>query len=236
MSFYPRRLMPALFLLFGNYSLAQETAPLHSLDELSRSAAEHLAAEAKRDFPGFQALVEIRPPDPRLRLSQCKQLEFNLAPGAKLFGNGSINVRCESSQPWALYLGYQIKLRGDVLVAKRPLGSRETLQAWDVALKETEFTAAPGKFLHSPQQAIGLVTKRPIQAEQPITLDMLSKPLAVRSGQKVRITVQTPSYTVSQECTAQANATAGELVRCKANNGRMLQGVAADDGTLYIQF
>lgn len=236
MSFYLRRLLPALFLLFCPGSHAKEIFSLQSLDQLSRAAAKYLETEANRNYPDFQAEIEVRPPDPRLRLGQCKQLEFEMAPGAKLYGNGSVNVRCEAPEPWALYLSYQIKLRGNILVASRPLTSRETLQPGDVAIKETEFSSAPGKFLRSAEQAIGLVMKRPIQAEQPITLDMLSKPLVIHSGQKVRIMVQTPSYTVSQECTAQSNAKAGEIVRCKANNGRMLQGIATDDGTLQIQF
>ncbi len=236
MTFYLSRLMLCLLFLLGNSSLAQEAMPIQSLEQMTQMAAEHLKSEASRSYPEFQAQIDIRPPDPRLRLYRCSHLEFSLAPGTHLYGMGSLGVRCEAPQPWALHLGYQIELRGPVLVAARALAAREAVKPRDVELREIDLSADPGNYLRNPQQAVGLLSKQPILAGQALTPNMLTKPLAIRAGQKVRIMVQTPTYTVSQECTAISNAVAGDLVRCKANNGRILQGVAMDDGTLQIQF
>lgn len=232
--FPPRGLIFCL-LLIGSPSLAQPTPDSQSLDALTKAATDHLKVEIQRAYPEHQAQISIRPPDPRLQLAHCDHLDFSLPSGANLFGAGSIGVRCTSPQTWALYLGYQVDLRGTVVLATRPLAARETIKARDVALKEIELVGTPGNYLRDPQQVIGLLTKRPVQAGQALVLDMLSRPLVIRSGQKVRIMVQTPSYTVSQECTAMTNAMAGDLVRCKANNGRMLQGVATEAGTLQIK-
>lgn len=236
MTFSSGRLLPCLFLLLGHASLAQGAAPTLPHERLIQMAADHLKSEAHRSYPEFQAHVDIRPPDPRLRLPECGQLEFKLAPGAKLYGASSLGVRCEGPRPWALSLGYQIKLRGKVLLGTRQLAAREIIKPRDVEVKEFDLSDEPSGYLREPRQAVGMLSKRPIQAGQPITLDMLAKPLVVRAGQKVRIMVQTPSYTVSQECTAISNGVAGDLVRCKANNGRILQGIATEAGTLDIQF
>lgn len=232
--FLPRSLALCLIAL-ASPCLAQQMPPSQSLDALTQAATERLKAEIHRTYPELQAQIAIRPPDPRLQLARCDRLDFSLHAGANLYGIGSIGVRCTAPRAWALSLGYQIGLRGAVVLASRPLGSRETIKARDVTLKETDLAGAPGNYLRDPQQAIGMVTSRPVQAGQALMLDMLHKPLAIRAGQKVRIMVQAADFTVSQECTAQTNALVGDLVRCKANNGRMLQGVATEASTLQIK-
>ena len=220
--------------LAGGPCLAQPALAPQSLDALSRAAHDYLKPRVAEAYPELQARIDIRPPDPRLQLTQCEELEFTLPSGASLNGIGSIGIRCASPRAWALYLAYQVGLRGPAVRAARPLAPRAAIKARDVQLKDTDLTGDPGRYLRDPRQAVGLLTKRPIQADQAITLDMLDRPLAIRSGQKVRIAVQTPSFTVSQECTAMSNAMVGDLVRCKAGNGRILQGIATEAGTLEI--
>ncbi|MFZ5473731.1 MAG: flagellar basal body P-ring formation chaperone FlgA, partial [Pseudomonadota bacterium] len=77
--------------------------------------------------------------------------------------------------------------------------------------------------------------KQPLKAGQPLTYGLLVRPLAIRAGQKVRIVVEQPGFSVSQECTAMANANVGDLVRCRVPSGRIVQGVAGEAGTIQVK-
>lgn len=235
MKFYPACLAAFILAICSGTSAAGEGGQYQSLEALVRMAADHVKTQALQSYPGFQPQVDIRPPDPRLRLSKCGQPEFSLSPGSKLHGAGSLAVRCDSQVPWAISLGYVVKLRGEVLVSQRSLLPNNTVKPSDVAMKISDLTSEPGNYLQTTQAAIGMVVKRPIEAGQPLSRDMIKQPLVIRNGQKVRIQVQKPGFSVSQECTALSNAVAGDIVRCKANNGRILEGIATETGTLEIK-
>ncbi|NWG86809.1 MAG: flagellar basal body P-ring formation protein FlgA [Hydrogenophilaceae bacterium] len=222
-------------LFFASACLAQDGIPLQSPEAVSQAAARYLEAQLKNEYPDLKAQVSVRSPDPRLRLAQCRQLQFALTAGSDLQGAGSLGAHCEAPQAWTFYLSYRIDLKGPALVTTRPLPARESIKARDVEVREIEFSAPPGSYLRQAQQAVGLLAKRPLQAGQPLTFDLLAKPLAIRSGQKVRIVVQQPGFSVSQECTAMTNANVGELVRCKAPSGRILQGIATEAGTIQVK-
>lgn len=209
--------------------------PTQSLEAMSQAAVRHLETEIQRQYPELKAKVSVRQPDPRLRFPACKQMQFALAPGSDLQGSGSLGVRCKAPYAWSLYLGYRIDLKGPVLVTTRPIAARETLKASDMENREVELAAAPGQYLRQPQQAIGMLAKQPLKAGQPLTFALLAKPLAIRAGQKVRIVVQHPDFSISQECTAMANAQVGDLVRCRVSSGRIVQGTASESGVLQIK-
>ena len=235
MKFYSVGVAALILAIFNGNAVAKEDVRYQSLDALTRMAADYVETQALSSYPRFQPRVDIRSPDPRLRLSKCEQLEFSLSPGSKLYGVGSLVVRCDSQVPWAISLGYAIKLSGEVLVSQNSLLPNHTVKPSDVAMRTSELTSEPGNYLQSPQAAIGMVAKRAIEAGRPISRDMLKQALVIRSGQKVRIQVQRPGFSVSQECTAISNAVAGDIVRCKANNGRILEGIATETGTLEIK-
>jgi flagella basal body P-ring formation protein FlgA len=234
MVFLLRRATQTL-LLCGLATAAPAEPPTQSLEAMTQAAVRHLEAEIQRQYPELKAKVSVRQPDPRLRFPACRQLQFALAPGSDLQGGGSLGVRCEVPPAWSLYLGYRIDLRGPVLVTTRPIPARDTLKARDVENREVELAAAPGQYLRQPQQAVGMLAKQPLKAGQPLTFAMLAKPLAIRAGQKVRIVVQHPDFSISQECTALANANVGDLVRCKVPSGRIVQGTASETGVLQIK-
>lgn len=234
MVFLLRSLTIFVWLMGGAVAADARPGPL-SADALSQAASRYLEAQVQKEWPGLKAKIDVLAPDPRLRLTTCNQLQFALSPGSALQGVGSLGVRCESPLAWALYLRYRIELRGPALVAARPLPAREPLKAADLEIREIDYTAPAGQYLRQPQQAVGLLAKQPLKAGQPLTYGLLVRPLAIRAGQKVRIVVEQPGFSVSQECTAMANANVGDLVRCRVPSGRIVQGVAGEAGTIQVK-
>ncbi|MCU0840798.1 MAG: flagellar basal body P-ring formation chaperone FlgA [Thiobacillaceae bacterium] len=202
---------------------------------LARQAAErHLRELAERTYAGTQAMVEVGPVDPRLRMTRCAKLEFSLPPGSRPAGNGSLGVRCESPEPWSLYLTYQIGLRGPALVLKWPVAARQALREQDVETRAIVYETTPDRYLRRGESFEGAVAARPLAAGQALTVDSIQRRQAVRAGQRVKLIVVGSGFQVSQEGVALNDAAAGDTVRVRAPNGRVLQGSATADGRVRM--
>lgn len=216
-------------------ALPAAASPWQDWDGLRGQAAEFLLAQAAEDHPGIMTRVEMGPVDPRLRFPACAAPEFFLPPGNRSWGNGNLGVRCESPEPWSLYLGYQIHLRGPALVAKRPLAMRSPLAPADWETREVDYGEDPGAYLRDLRNFPGATLARPVTAGTALVIDMLRRPQVVRSGQRVRIVIEGSGFQVSQEGIAQNNAHAGETVKVKLDNKRFVQGVAQANGTVQVR-
>lgn len=199
---------------------------------LRGQAAGWLKQQAGANFPGTSAKVEVGQIDARLRLGACSQPEFFLPAGARLWGTGSLGVRCAAPANWSLYLTYRVRLNGPALVARHPLPARQALSAGDVSLAGLDYQTNPASYLQT--LPVGAVLSRPIPAGQAILLESLISPTVIQAGRKVRMRVAGPGFTIAQEGIALNSAKAGEAVRIKTGSGRIVQGMAGQDGEVEI--
>jgi flagella basal body P-ring formation protein FlgA len=205
------------------------------LQVLRQGAAAFLSRESTSVYPDSQASVEVEAADPRLRLPRCPAPIYFLAAGSRPWGSGSVGVRCDGRSAWSLYLTYRIRLRGPALVARHPIPPRQPLAATDLVADNVEYADDPGKYPRDPSRLLGAVLTRPVAGGTPIRIDMLHRPPLVRAGQRVRILVEAPGFLVGQEGIAQHQAAAGETVRLKTAQGRIVQGTVQADGTVRVQ-
>lgn len=211
-----------------------ENDGLQDWQEVRSQAQRHLLDEIGRAYTEVRGRVEMGAVDPRLRLPRCERLAFFLPAGARLFGNGSLGVRCERPEPWTIYLGFQIALRGPALVARWPLGSRQPIKAGEVELREVDYEAPPGEYPRLMEQLEGAMTSRPIPAGQALTQDRLTRQQTVRAGQRVKVLLQGSGFEVAQEGVALNGATPGEVVRVRVQSGKLIQGLATADGRVRL--
>ncbi len=216
----------------GDASAGTPGAELQDTRLLRSQAADWIEQQAGAAFPGTSAQVQVGRIDPRLRLAECAQPEFFLPAGARLWGGGSVGVRCSAPADWRLYLTYRIQLTGPALVARHPLPARQALSADDVSVALLEYGANPAAYLQTLPS--GALIKRPIPAGQAILLESLAMPTVIQAGRKVRIHVTGASFTIAQEGIALNSAKAGEVVRIKTSSGRIVQGMAGQDGEVEI--
>lgn len=205
------------------------------LTALRDGAAGFLRGESRSAHPDSEALVEVEPADPRLRLPRCQAPGYFLAPGSRPWGSGSVGVRCDRPSNWSLYLTYRIKLRGPALVARHPIPARQRLGLADLVLDTVEYTDDPGKYPRDPARLRGVVVTRAVPAGEPINIDMVRRLPLIRAGQRVRVLVEAPGFQISQEGIAQQQAGIGETIRLKTAQGRIIQGVVQPDGTVRVQ-
>lgn len=215
-------------------SSTAQAARLQDLAVLRAQANEYLFTLAQAAYPTLSAEVRTGSLDPRLRLPHCPKPGFFLGAGNQPHGSGTLGIRCREPGQWTLYLTYKISLRGHVLVTKRPLPARQDLSSGEVELKLVTMEQPPGAYFTSLEQIRNVVTARPLDAGQPITLDVLKRSHVIRPNQRVRILAEGSGFQITQEGTAQNAAYMGDPVRVKMPSGRIIQGVADADGQVRI--
>jgi flagella basal body P-ring formation protein FlgA len=124
-------------------------------------------------------------------------------------------------------------LRGDALVATRPVAAHEQPQGGDIELRQIEYTQSPDLYPHV--MPVNAHLNRPLAAGQPIVISGLTLSTVIQAGRKVRLQSRTATFSVTQEGTALNNAIPGVLVRVKTPSGRIVQGVANQDGTVEVR-
>lgn len=228
-----------LFLLCLYAAIALWPAPSlaarawQDLQKTRGQAAAWLEQQAMAAFPGSLAQASVGDVDARLRLIACAEARFFLPANANLWGRGSLGVRCEAPSPWAFYLSYQVRLSGPALVSTRPITAREAPAGGDVELRQIEYTQSPD--LYPRALPAGARVNRPLAAGQAIVIGWLSLPSVIHAGRQVRLQTRTAAFTVSQDGIALNTAAPGEMVRVKTPGGRIVQGLAQQDGTVAVR-
>lgn len=206
-----------------------------SLDvpSLRTQAATWLERQAATAFPGSVAQASVGEVDARLHLPVCAETRFFLPANAPLWGRGSLGVRCDAPTPWSIYLSYQNRLTGPALVATRPIAAREQPVKGDVELRQIEYTQSPAVYPRA--LPVDARVNRPIAAGQAIVIGALELQNVIQAGRKVRLQVRAAAFSIGQEGTALNAAAPGAVVRVKTPGGRIVQGVANQDGTVDVR-
>ena len=226
------RLTRTFFLMLCLSTPSQAGSNMQDFQALRARAASWLEQEAVRSFPGAQVQVKMGPVDERLRLPACAQPRFFLPAGARLWGSGSLGVRCAGPADWSLYLAYDSQLRGPGLVASRPLPARHLVSAGDVDLGIVEYEQSPNLYPRELPAAARLA--RPLAAGQALIIDMFLQANVIQAGKTVQVRAGGAGFDVSQEGVALNSAAPGEAVKARMPSGRIVRGTATRDGTVAV--
>lgn len=200
---------------------------------LRQEAQAWLARQVEQAYPDAVSRVEIGPVDSRLRMADCENPRFFLSTGARLWGGGSLGMKCLAPATWTLYLTYQVQLTGPALTALHPIPARQLLGPGDATLSQVRYEHDPGSYLREIPP--GAVTQRSMNRNQPILVQDLILPDVIQAGAKVRVRVQGKGFSVTQEGKALNTAKAGGTVQVKMPTGRIVRGMANQAGEVEIR-
>ena len=222
-----------LLLLFASLPVLAAEAPAETPASIKQTVEDFVRAQLA-DQPGSR--FAIGAVDERLRLPACPQREAFLPPGARLWGNATVGVRCQTPSPWTVYVPVSVTVNGQVVVSEHALARGQAIQASDVSVREQELTQLPAGTLNRPEQAIGKTLLVNLPAAYPLRADMLKAPLVVLQGQTVRLTASRGGFTVNNEGKALGNAAEGQPVDVRTTTGQVVKGIARDGGVVEISF
>lgn len=214
--------------LYAASALAQVQDPA----AIERAAADF--ARAQTASLAGEVQVSAGPVDSRLRLPQCPQLEAFLPPGGRLWGNGTVGVRCPGG--WSIYVPVTVRVMAPAVFSARSLAAGRPLAAEDLTVQRSDLTQLPANVLSDPAQAVGKTLVASLAAGQPLRSEQLRAPLAVTQGQMVRLVARGGGVSVSSEGKALGNAAAGQSVSVRTANGQVVTGTAREGGVVEVGF
>lgn len=200
------------------------------------SAAQEFLKTHYQDSTNTQ--FRINPIDPRLQLIQCDQplqvRSDNLT--VPRGGRITLKVSCEGSNPWRIYVPARIQTMVNAVSLVRPLAPGATISAKDLTTTPVNANQQVNAYLTSPDEAIGQVVTRPMQAGQILTQQDLGIAKVIHRGDHVTVIAGTGNVSVSTEGVAQADAGIGQRVMVKnSRSGQLVEGFVRDSNTVVVK-
>ncbi|WP_018409962.1 flagellar basal body P-ring formation chaperone FlgA [Methyloversatilis thermotolerans] len=214
---------------------ASASAVGQNVQDPVRSAVQQLLAQQTAGLPG-QISIEIGQADPRLALGACKQMDAFLPSGARAWGRINVGVRCLSGSSWTIFVPARVRVEGEYLVAARALGRGQVVGEGDIAPMRGDLTELPPNMIIDARQALGLSVNVAMAAGQPLRADWLKAPVAVQSGQIVKLLARGTGFSISHDGRALAAAQPGQTVQVRTGGGQVVSGVARAGGIVEVVY
>ncbi len=173
--------------------------------------------------------------DNRITLPKCSTLEAFVPTGSRLWGNTSVGVRCNNPSAWTIYVQINIQVMTDVIHVARPLTRGTPLVAEDVKLQRVNLTQMPEGIFTELSQVTGKVPLSNLPSGQLLRQSALRLPHVILRGQKVILHIQGQGFSVNSEGIALADAAEGQVVQVRNETGRVISGIARDDGIVIVR-
>ena len=221
-----------IMVFFSGYVHAND---YQSHDDIAKTAETYLQQQLELSNAGnFE--IHMSSMDQRLKLNHCDTpLEATLAPGAKLFGKTTVEVKCTSTKPWKIFVPANLVLYENVLAAARTIIRGEVLGADDLTVVNQKVNSSSKTYFRNAEQAIGFVAKRSIQAGKIITAYMLQAPRLVKRGQQVILLATTPLMEVRMKGQALSDGAKGDVIQVRnVSSKRVVEGVVTGTGVVRV--
>ncbi|OZB72960.1 MAG: flagella basal body P-ring formation protein FlgA [Halothiobacillus sp. 14-55-98] len=147
-----------------------------------------------------------------------------------------MKIACEGSNPWRIYVPARIQTMVNAISLARPLAPGATISAEDLTTTPVNANQQVNAYLTSPDEAIGQIVTRPMQAGQILTQQDLGIAKVIHRGDHVTVIAGTGNVSVSTEGVAQADAGVGQRIMVKnSRSGQLVEGFVRDANTVVIK-
>lgn len=220
----------------GGVAQAQSAAdPAADLGPLTQRWLDDALARNQSSALPLRMEVSVGSLDSRLRLAPCARVEPYLPVGARLWGRTRLGLRCvEGATAWNVFLPVTIKAFGPAWVLTNNVAPGAALTANDATEAEVDWAADASPVLANPDVWVGQTAARQLVAGQAVRQAMVRAPLLFKAGAQVKVVAQGPGYAVSSAGQALTAGSAGQTVRVRMENGRIVSGTVSDSGTVDV--
>jgi len=228
------------FVLFAAWlalpAAAQAVAdPQAELGAITQRWLDDTLQHAQAGGSALRMEVSVGSLDPRLRLAPCARVEPYLPVGARLWGRTRLGLRCaEGPTPWNVFLPVTIQAWGPAWVLTGNVAPGAVLTAVDATQSEVDWAADSAPIMANSDMWVGQVAARQLLAGQPLRQSMVRPPQLFHAGAQVRVVSQGPGYVVTSAGQALNAGAAGQTVRVRMENGKIIGGTVSEDGTVDV--
>ena len=217
--------LPALVAMAGTAGAVAQPLP-----EAARAAIEGLLQRQSNGLPGKLSFSTKA----TAALPPCDDYEAFLPNGTTPRGRISIGLRCRGDKPWTRFVPAQVAIEGRYYVAARAIEAGQTLGEADIAERSGDLGDLPRSVVTEASALQGVVATQRIAAGTPLRKESMRGVVAIRQGQTVQLVAQGPGFTISTEGKALTRAEVGATVQARTRDGRLLTGVATEDGRIRL--
>lgn len=186
----------------------------HDLNQITFSVKQQLLQELTSKHPDARFEISVNRLDPRLRLPQCDEaLTLKNKSRNQNASNMTVQVSCQGTTPWSLYISSQIKQWMPVVISSRAVAKGVHLTQEDLKTEIRDVRRMNSGAITDTNQVIGMQLKRPLRANESIRSSSLSPPLLVEKGDQVTVIASSGSFSVKIAGIALAKGKLGDQIR-----------------------
>lgn len=146
-----------------------------------------------------------------------------------------IELRCQDSKPWHIYVPVRIVGTSAVAVAAHAIVAGTVIKYTYVKTEQHDISELPLGFLDDPSIAIGLTAGRPIAGGAYLTNQQLVAAKAVQRGQSVTLIADAGGMSVRMAGRALSDGLMNQRVRVQnLSSGKIVEGIARSEQTVEI--
>jgi len=169
--------------------------------------------------------VSLGAADARLRLAPCDKIQAYVPEGANLWGRSRVGLRCEQGAVrWNVYVPVTVRVLGLGVVPAINLTPGSRIEAADLRVAEVDLAADGSPAVLSPDEAVGRLVARSVQAGQSLRQQHLKAKRYFAAGDPVRLIVKGPGFSVNGEGEALTPGDEGQCARIRTEAGRVVCG------------
>ena len=161
--------------------------------------------------------------DKRVRLDKCNvPLTAFFPSNRQHVGNTTVGIRCQSPQ-WKIYISIQVKAIQPVLVTRQAIPKGSLISEQDVSFREVDIGRFRSGVFTSPDDIIGMVTKRSIAQDTVLTPKLVRPKRLISRGEPIIIHAKVGNLWIRTEGKALMDGHKGQLIEVKnSRSGKKL--------------
>ena len=214
-------MISVLFMVFSIFA--------HTGGSLKSELDEYL----KKNFSGYKEfqyeIVEM--PENFKKASILKTNELNVS------GNLAyvpVKVVTDDNRVTKTFITIRLKLFQEVLVAAKPIKSRETLTAGDFQLEKVDVTQVRGSAVKTLKGIETLRSKISLRAGDVLVKEAVEAKPIINVGDQVNASVSSGSVYVSTEATARQEGLRGDIIQIITKNKKLFKAKIIDSKNVLI--
>lgn len=170
------------------------------------------------------------------QLAPCSQpLQVNGGNNANL-AHQRLTLAC-AAPAWTLVVNVEVQVLLPVLFSTQVIERGDSITAAMLKRQEVDVAKAMRGFYQREEQLIGMGAKRRIRENQQLSQELISLPLLVHRGDKVKVVAGRDGIAASVSGEAQENGAEGELIRVKnISSGKNISAKVLEAGLVTSSY
>ena len=152
----------------------------------------------------------------------------------KAWGKLLLNLKCEAGQVWSRPVGLYVTVKGQYLVAARPLKAGQVLSANDYKWVDGDLSKMGESLIDSPELIQDMELSRAQQPGNALRLNDFRQMSVIKSGDQVRVAILGRGFAIDASGQALADAAMGASVKVRISDGKIIQGTAVKQGLVEV--